>query len=354
MAGSLRLSLVDTQLKHFKLSLQALAKIGTDLLIEALPTRLILRCINPSRSAYLSLTFHASCFDAYDVFRSEVVQAGVLMKQVLAVFRTQRINRLNLDLGSDGDWLEVVIFCDSGLRKTFRMRTTEAEILQASVDRAGFPITLTAETQSLARLLASFQWGLEELTLVAVPSSASDPNGAVQLHSHADPSRDNGQGALVTKLAIDARRTFLEYQHTTDGVRSVTFNVKDFKAMLSLCEHLGRPLVLRMEGPGLPLMAEPGGEGGGELEAQLVLATLMEGNDGLTQATGGAPAPTQPEVHTDGPSQETENRISTARWDAPDADLSGAHGEEQEVGGSPLREEYVGGLPGVMTDHEWA
>lgn len=39
MAGSLRLSLVDTQLKHFKLSLQALAKIGTDLLIEALPTR---------------------------------------------------------------------------------------------------------------------------------------------------------------------------------------------------------------------------------------------------------------------------------------------------------------------------
>lgn len=70
--------------------------------------------------------------------------------------------------------------------------------------------------------------------------------------------------------------------------------------MLSLCEHLGRPLVLRMEGPGLPLMAEPGGEGGGELEAQLVLATLMEGNDGLTQATGGAPAPTQPEVHTDG------------------------------------------------------
>lgn len=42
--------------------------------------QLILRCINPSRSAYLSLTFHASCFDAYDVFRSEVVQAGVLMK----------------------------------------------------------------------------------------------------------------------------------------------------------------------------------------------------------------------------------------------------------------------------------
>ncbi|KAL6782145.1 RAD9 [Auxenochlorella protothecoides x Auxenochlorella symbiontica] len=201
MSGSLRLSLVDTQLKHFKLSLQALAKIGTDLLIEALPTRLILRCINPSRSAYLSLTFHASCFDAYDVFRSEVVQAGVLMKQVLAVFRTQRINRLNLDLGSDGDWLEVVIFCDSGLRKTFRMRTTEAEILQASVDRAGFPITLTAETQSLARLLASFQWGLEELTLVAVPSSASDPNGAVQLHSHADPSRGGmGWGRCMVGL----------------------------------------------------------------------------------------------------------------------------------------------------------
>lgn len=39
MTGILRLSLVDQQLKHFKLGLQALSKIGTELLVEALPSR---------------------------------------------------------------------------------------------------------------------------------------------------------------------------------------------------------------------------------------------------------------------------------------------------------------------------
>lgn len=67
----------------------------------------------------------------------------------------------------------------------------------------------------------------------------------------------------------------------------MTFNVKDFRAMLSLCEHLGRPLVMYMEGAGLPLVVEPGGEPGTGppvVEAQLVLATLVEGQEGASQA----------------------------------------------------------------------
>lgn len=43
-------------------------------------SQLILRCINATQSAYLSLTFHARYFETYDVFNQDVVQAGVLMK----------------------------------------------------------------------------------------------------------------------------------------------------------------------------------------------------------------------------------------------------------------------------------
>lgn len=42
--------------------------------------QLILRCINASRSAYLSLTLDARCFDAYDVYDRAVVQTSVLMR----------------------------------------------------------------------------------------------------------------------------------------------------------------------------------------------------------------------------------------------------------------------------------
>ena len=37
----------------------------------------------------------------------------------------------------------------------------------------------------------------------------------------------------------------------------MTFNLKDFKAMLGLCDHLGSNVMLRFEGPGLPLVVEP-------------------------------------------------------------------------------------------------
>lgn len=74
-----------------------------------------------------------------------------------------------------------------------------------------------------------------------------------------------------------SRHTIRRTCSPADGMRSATFNVKDFRAMLSLCEQLGRPLTLRLEGPGLPLVVEPAfGEGEQLLEAQLVLATLVE------------------------------------------------------------------------------
>ena len=42
-----------------------------------------------------------------------------------------------------------------------------------------------------------------------------------------------------------------------DEATDVTINLKDFKAMLSLCENLGTHIRLWFDGPGNPLVAEP-------------------------------------------------------------------------------------------------
>ena len=42
--------------------------------------QLILRSINSSRSAYASITFTSTFFDAYNVFGANVVQSGILAK----------------------------------------------------------------------------------------------------------------------------------------------------------------------------------------------------------------------------------------------------------------------------------
>ena len=108
---SLRFTLADRQLRLFRCGLQSLQKIGAELLLEALPARvsgsarraapgravtlrrpppapparphcaqLILRAINSSRSAYMSVTYDANFFHAYDVFDCNLVQAGLVMK----------------------------------------------------------------------------------------------------------------------------------------------------------------------------------------------------------------------------------------------------------------------------------
>lgn len=41
--------------------------------------------------------------------------------------------------------------CGAGLKKAYRVSTMTAEILQASVDKSSFPISLVAETTAFAR-----------------------------------------------------------------------------------------------------------------------------------------------------------------------------------------------------------
>mmetsp|Transcript_25782 Transcript_25782/g.72169 ORF Transcript_25782/g.72169 Transcript_25782/m.72169 type:complete len:84 (+) Transcript_25782:136-387(+) len=77
---SLKFTLRGSQIKHIKGAIHSLGKIGSDLLVEAIPERLILRGINSARSAYMSVTFHCGFFDSYGVFDTAVVQAGVLIK----------------------------------------------------------------------------------------------------------------------------------------------------------------------------------------------------------------------------------------------------------------------------------
>ena len=63
--------------------------------------------------------------------------------------------------------------------------------------------------------------------------------------------------ALFTQLSLDTREVFLHYQHNSDTVSDVTFNVKDFRHMLSMCESLGASVAIRFDQPGAPLLVEP-------------------------------------------------------------------------------------------------
>lgn len=63
--------------------------------------------------------------------------------------------------------------------------------------------------------------------------------------------------ALLTQLTVGTSEVFQHYQHNSDSVADVTFNLKDFKQMLSLCESLNASVAIRFDQPGSPLVVEP-------------------------------------------------------------------------------------------------
>lgn len=99
---------------------------------------------------------------------------------------------------------------------------------------------------------------------------------ACRLQSFVDPLKGEAL-SLRTSLGVDTRTVFSSYRHDSDLATDVTFNLKDFRALLSLCEHMAANVALTFDQPGMPLVAEPLAAANFEhYSAELVLATLME------------------------------------------------------------------------------
>ncbi len=56
---------------------------------------------------------------------------------------------------------------------------------------------------------------------------------------------------------MDTHELFLDYRHDSSEASDVTFNLKDFKAMLVLCEGLGANVTICFDQPGAPLLVQP-------------------------------------------------------------------------------------------------
>eukprot|EP00891_Asterochloris_glomerata_P002327 jgi/Astpho2/2327/Aster-x0527 len=292
---SLKAVLTDSsQIKLFKNGLACLHKTGAELTLEATPEKLVLRSINSSKSAYASVTYYSRFFESFDVFDRSLLQAGMLMKQVLAVFRTQRMKRLTVELDTMTHKLQMTVLADNGLCKRYKVPCMEAQVLVASVDADALPTKMVARTGELSKLLGSFQASLEEITVLAFPDPEQETAGGscrpVEIHSYHDPTRGDAEKLLHTELALDPNEVCDTYSHTSDEIGDVTFNLKDFKHMLSLCEAFNANVMLSFGMPGAAVVAAPAFAGDQELyvDAELILATLTDPQ--AERLTGGSSA----------------------------------------------------------------
>ncbi|THU47391.1 hypothetical protein C4D60_Mb09t14990 [Musa balbisiana] len=232
----MELSLSGNALKTFTRSVTCLARVGTELVLVASPSKLELHTLNSSRSAYQTVSFHPGSFDIYILSSSSSsssIRCSVLLKSLCSVLRTPAaaLDRIAVALPSpDAAKLQCTLHCLSGAKKTYWITcNVDPDVQQLSLDRRRFPSSLIVRPRDLARLLANFQSSLQEITIIATetsaaPSDSRDEIGrkAVELRSYIDPTKDNSDATLHTQLWIDPAEEFFQYTHTGDPV-DVTF-----------------------------------------------------------------------------------------------------------------------------------
>ncbi|KAG2540836.1 cell cycle checkpoint control protein RAD9A-like isoform X2 [Panicum virgatum] len=322
----MELSMSGSSLRTFGRCVTFLARVASELVLQALPAKLELHTLNSSRSAYGSVSLARDFFDSYHLDAaasapsSTPLQCSVLLKSLLAVLRTPHaaLDRLAISLPEpDAPKLQFTLHCLNGVRKTYWIVcSAEPEVQSLALDRGRFPSRLTIRPRELARLLSNFQSSLQELTIIAtdpaagLPDAGGDVGGkAVELRSYNDPAKDDCDTRLHTQLWIDPVEEFVEYVHAGDPV-DVTFGVKELKAFLTFCEGCEVDILLFFEKTGEPVLLVPrfGLDDGStsDFEATLVLATmtvsqLVDSSDAQQPATSaqhnGEPRPaTTPSV----------------------------------------------------------
>ncbi|KAJ7518873.1 hypothetical protein O6H91_20G013100 [Diphasiastrum complanatum] len=239
--------LSGNQIKSFHRAIVCYARVGTELLVEALPDKLVLRTLNASRSAFLAVTFKSHFFDTLQL-SVPAAQCSMLLKSVCTIFRTPAsMQRLSIKLPDrDADKVQWTLLCFNGregLKKTYWISCNNGtEMQDVAISRRDFPNNLVVKPRDLTRLLANFQSSLQEITLIATESSMTptDPMTAseakaLELRSYIDPVKENTDGALHTQLWIDPTEELQDYTHTGDAV-DVTFSLKELKAFTAFCE----------------------------------------------------------------------------------------------------------------------
>ncbi|KAL6648175.1 hypothetical protein ACP70R_012399 [Stipagrostis hirtigluma subsp. patula] len=294
----MELSMSGGALRTFARCVTCLARVGSEVALQAHPAKLELHTLNSSRSAYASVSLARDFFDQYHLPASghaasappsTPLQCSVLLKSVLAVLRTPpaALDRLAVSLPDpDAPKLQFILHCLNGVRKTYWIAcSAESEVQTLALDRSRFPSHLVVRPRDLTRLLSNFQSSLQELTIIAtdpaagLPDAGGDVGGkAVELRSYNDPAKDDCDTRLHTQLWIDPAEEFMEYVHTGDPV-DVTFGVKELKAFLTFCEACEVDIHLFFEKAGEPVLLVPrfalDDGSSSDFDATLLLSTML-------------------------------------------------------------------------------
>ncbi|KAM3867673.1 cell cycle checkpoint control protein RAD9B [Diretmus argenteus] len=276
--------------KAFGKAIQALSRIGDELLLDPMEKGLAVRTVNAAHSAYSCFLFSPLFFQCYTLGPRPAQDSGafkckLLMKSVLPLFRglasfERNVTRCQISSNIPGDRVVFQFFCRHGITKTYNLCFQESEALQSVFPLHLCPNVLKAQARLLGGIVMHFPVSQEEITLSINPLS-------VNLRSYYEEGCDHMK-MMCTETSLHPN----EFDYFQVGVDSdITFCLKELRGLVSFAESYRLPVSVHFGAAGKPVCFSVEDM---VLEASLVLATLIDSDSrGPSQATE-APSPTAP------------------------------------------------------------
>ncbi|KAL0818204.1 hypothetical protein ABMA28_008710 [Loxostege sticticalis] len=261
-------------------TVHALARFGDELYLESLPDCILLRTLNAAESAYAMVKFNKSFFSYfnYNYFSTEDnegLKCKISMKSALNTFKSpthmdKQVENLEIKLDPESCKLIFQLKCKHGIVKTHYISILDCKAMQAVYTKDLVPNRITSPQRILSEALGNFQSSDDQVTLEATTQS-------LVLRNYLDTNLD-----LLKIIRTQISLKPAEFDSYTIGEETtITFTLKEFKALLAFAEALNLPLQLHFETTGRPAVFIV--HNGTTFEAHFVLATSKA--DNATQAT---------------------------------------------------------------------
>ncbi|KAJ8713027.1 hypothetical protein PYW08_008331 [Mythimna loreyi] len=263
-------------------TVHALARFGDELYLESLPDCILLRTLNAAESAYAMVKFNKNFFsyfnyNFYSTEDNEGLKCKISMKSALNTFKSpahidKQVENLEIKLDPESCKLIFQLKCRHGIVKTHFVSILDCKAMQAVYTKDSVPNRITSPQRILSDALSNFQSSDDQVTLEATSNS-------LILRNYIDCSIDLTK-IIRTQISLKPAE-FDSYLIGTDT--TITFSLKEFRALLTFSEALNLPLQLHFETTGRPAVFIV--HNGTTFEAHFVLATTKPDNASQTTAT---------------------------------------------------------------------
>ncbi|XP_038217384.1 cell cycle checkpoint control protein RAD9A [Zerene cesonia] len=261
-------------------TIHALARFGDELYLESLSDSILLRTLNAAESAYAMVKFNKNFFtffnyNYYSTDDKEGLKCKISMKSALNTFKSpthmdKQVENLEIKLDPESCKLIFIVKCKHGIVKTHFVSILDCKAMQAVYTKDLVPNRITSSYKILSEALNNFQSSDDQVTIEASANS-------IILRNYVDSNMDLTK-IIRTQINVKSQE-FESYVIGSDT--TITFTMKEFKALLSFAEALTLPIQLHFEVTGKPAVFIV--HNGSTFEAHFVLATSKP--DTQTQAS---------------------------------------------------------------------